>query len=33
MREFKDSLSNMAVSDDDDDETKTPQLKKAERAL
>jgi len=31
MREFKDSLSNMTASDDDDE--KTPQLKKAERAL
>ena len=31
MREFKDSLSNMSASDDD--EEKTPQLKKAERAL
>ncbi len=31
MREFKDSLSNMTASDDDDE--KKPQLKKAERAL
>jgi sec-independent protein translocase protein TatA len=30
MREFKDSLSNMTASDDDE---KTPKLKKAERAL
>ena len=29
MREFKDSLSNMTASDDDDEK----QLKKAERAL
>jgi sec-independent protein translocase protein TatA len=33
MREFKDSLSNMAVSDDDEDEKAPQQLKKAERAL